>query len=45
MTAMEISEVLTHLAVHAGFPASLAAAEIARPLLEECGLIETRGEP
>lgn len=41
VTAQEISEILTHLAVYAGFPASLSAALIARPLLSERGLIET----
>jgi 4-carboxymuconolactone decarboxylase len=40
VTAEEISEVITHLAIYAGFPASLSAALIAAPLLRERGLIE-----
>jgi 4-carboxymuconolactone decarboxylase len=43
ITAQEISEVITHLAIYAGFPASLSAAKIAKPLLSELGLIETDG--
>ena len=39
VTAEEISEAITHLAIYAGFPAALSAALIAKPLLEERGLI------
>lgn len=39
LTPEEISEALTHLAIYAGFPASLSAALVARPLFEERGLI------
>lgn len=44
MTASEISELLTHLAIYAGFPAALSGALIAKPLLEERGLLE-KSEP
>jgi len=37
VTPAELSEVLTHLAFYAGFPASLSAALIAGPLLEALG--------
>ena len=40
VTPAEISEVLTHLAFYAGFPASLSAALVTRPLFEQLGLIE-----
>ena len=40
VTTAEISEVLTHLALYAGFPASLSAALVARPLFADLGLIE-----
>ena len=43
VTAQEISEILTHLAIYAGFPAALSAALIAGPLLSERGLMETDG--
>ncbi|MBB5696242.1 carboxymuconolactone decarboxylase family protein [Muricoccus pecuniae] len=39
VTAAEISEMITHLAVYAGFPAALSAALVAKPLLEERGLL------
>jgi 4-carboxymuconolactone decarboxylase len=39
LTAQEISEAITHLAIYAGFPASLSAALVARPLLHERGFI------
>lgn len=39
VTPAEISEALTHLAFYAGFPASLSAALVARPLFEQLGLI------
>ena len=39
VTAKEISEVLTHLAFYAGFPASMSAAGVAKALLEERGLL------
>ena len=43
VTAEEITETITHLAIYAGFPAALSAALVAKPLLEERGLIaETR---
>lgn len=38
-TPDEISEVLTHLAFYAGFPATLSAALVARPLFETLGVI------
>ena len=37
VTPTELSEIMTHLAFYAGFPASLSAALIARPLLEALG--------
>ncbi len=40
LTALEIGEVMTHLAFYAGFPAVLSAALVAKPLLQERGLIE-----
>ena len=43
VTAKEISEVITHLAFYAGFPASLSAALIAGPLLQELGLLKLEG--
>lgn len=39
VTAAEISELLTHLAFYAGFPAALSASLVARPLFEERGFI------
>jgi 4-carboxymuconolactone decarboxylase len=45
VTAEEISEVITHLAFYAGFPASLSAALVARPLFHERGFIELDGAP
>ena len=45
VTASEISEVLTHLAFYAGFPASLSAALVAQPLLQQLGLIEQDKTP
>lgn len=39
VTALEISELLTHLAIYAGFPASLSAALIAKQLLQDRGFI------
>ena len=45
VTAKEISEVITHLAFYAGFPASLSAALIAEPLLRELGLIQPENKP
>lgn len=45
VTAEEISELLTHLAVYAGFPASLSAALIAKPLLQERGFITKETTP
>ena len=38
LTADELSEVMTHLAIYAGFPATLSAALVAKPLFEERGL-------
>jgi 4-carboxymuconolactone decarboxylase len=40
VTAQELSEALTHLAIYAGFPASLSAALIAKAVLIERGLLE-----
>jgi len=40
LTQKEISEVITHMAFYAGFPAALTAALVAKPLFEERGLIE-----
>jgi 4-carboxymuconolactone decarboxylase len=37
VTAKEISEAITHLAIYAGFPAAISAALIAKPLLQEVG--------
>jgi len=34
VTVEELSEIMTHLAIYAGFPAALSAALVARPLLE-----------
>ena len=45
VTASEISEVLTHLAFYAGFPASISAALVAQPLLQKLGLIEQDKTP
>jgi 4-carboxymuconolactone decarboxylase len=45
LTADEISEVITHLAIYAGFPASLSAALVAEPLLRERGFIESDIQP
>ena len=39
VTAAEISELLTHLAFYAGFPAALSAGLVARPLLQDLGLL------
>ena len=39
ITAKELSELLTHLAIYCGFPASLSGALIARPLLEQRDLM------
>lgn len=44
VTGDEIGEMITHLAIYAGFPAAISAALVARPLLIEQGLIE-EGEP
>ncbi|MNT53104.1 Carboxymuconolactone decarboxylase family protein [compost metagenome] len=44
LTAEEISEVITHLAFYSGFPASLSAALIARPMLHELGHIKLDDE-
>jgi 4-carboxymuconolactone decarboxylase len=37
VTAEEIAEAITHLAVYAGFPAAISAALVAKPVLEEAG--------
>ena len=39
VTAEQIGELITHLAFYAGFPASLSAALVAKPLLQDLGLI------
>lgn len=38
LTVEEISELITHLAIYAGFPAANSAAVAALPLFEELGL-------
>lgn len=43
VTPTELSEIMTHLAFYAGFPASLSAALIARPLLEALGHLPKDG--
>jgi 4-carboxymuconolactone decarboxylase len=40
LSGQELSEMLTHIAFYAGFPAALSAALIAKPLLVERGLID-----
>jgi 4-carboxymuconolactone decarboxylase len=40
LTGAEIGEVITHLAIYAGFPAAISAALVARPLFEDLGMIE-----
>jgi 4-carboxymuconolactone decarboxylase len=45
VTAQELSEIITHLAFYAGFPASLSAALVARPLFEALGHIPKDGNP
>ncbi len=42
--AEEISEVITQLAIYAGFPAANSAAQVARPLFEELGLLAEIGQ-
>jgi 4-carboxymuconolactone decarboxylase len=37
VTAKEISEAITHLAIYAGFPAAISAALVAKPLLQQAG--------
>ena len=44
VTAQELGEMITHLAIYAGFPSSLSAGLIAEPLLQDLGLIKI-GEP
>jgi 4-carboxymuconolactone decarboxylase len=39
ITAVEISEIITHLAFYAGCPAALSAAGVAKPLFEEMGFL------
>jgi 4-carboxymuconolactone decarboxylase len=39
VTAEEIGEIITHLSIYAGFPAAISAALVARPLLEDLGMI------
>lgn len=43
VTVEEISEMLTHLAIYAGFPAAISSALVARELFEDRGLIDTEG--
>ncbi len=43
VTAEEISEAITQLAIYAGFPAALSAALAAKPLLEERGMLPLKG--
>jgi len=40
ISAEEIGEMITHLAIYAGFPAAISAGLVAKPLLLERGLIE-----
>ena len=40
LSVKEIGEVITHLAIYSGFPASLSAALIAGALLEDLGLTQ-----
>jgi len=40
LTPTELSEIMTHLAFYAGFPAALSAALVARPLFEALGHID-----
>lgn len=40
VTAEEIGEMITHLAIYVGFPGAISAALVAKPLLLELGLIE-----
>ncbi len=44
LTGDEISELITHLAIYAGFPAALSAALFAKSLLEERGSLK-KSEP
>jgi 4-carboxymuconolactone decarboxylase len=39
VTPQELTELITHVAIYAGFPASVSAALVARPLFEDLGLI------
>jgi 4-carboxymuconolactone decarboxylase len=39
ITVEEISEMITHLSIYAGFPAAISAALVAKPLLVERGLV------
>ena len=41
----ELSELMTHLAFYAGFPAALSAALVAKPLFEAIGHLPKEGEP
>jgi 4-carboxymuconolactone decarboxylase len=45
VTAEEIGETITHLAVYAGFPAAISAALVAKPLLVERGLLPAEDPP
>ena len=40
VTPEELSELITHVAIYAGFPAAVSAALRARPLFEDLGLVE-----
>ena len=40
VTPEEISELMTHVAIYAGFPAAVSAAMVARPLFEDLGVVE-----
>jgi 4-carboxymuconolactone decarboxylase len=40
VTAEEITEMITHLSVYAGFPAPISAAIVAKPPLADLGLID-----
>jgi 4-carboxymuconolactone decarboxylase len=45
ISAEEIGEMITHVAVYAGFPAAISAALVAKPLLAERGLIADEDPP
>jgi 4-carboxymuconolactone decarboxylase len=44
VTASEIGEMITHLAIYAGFPAAISAALVAKPALLARGLLEEEND-